>query len=138
GHNRPTEGRRAVGNSLALNFDISDERIRSFALLMALLVSHSISYVNSTSFLSQLVLGRGQPNILNEAKKPIFEMMQGDTSDKIGGILAIGVDPLMILAAKALGKIWSLAIKKYQILTGGPVTAVFVQSEANIALEYLQ
>jgi len=58
---------------------------------MALLVSHSISYVNSTSFLSQLVLGRGQPNILNEAKKPIFEMMQGDTSDKIGGILAIGI-----------------------------------------------
>ena len=33
----------------------------------------------------------GQPNILNEANKPIFEMMQGDTSDKIGGILAIGI-----------------------------------------------
>jgi hypothetical protein len=27
---------------------------------------------------------------LNEANKRIFELMQGDTPDKIGGILAIG------------------------------------------------
>ena len=33
----------------------------------------------------------GQPNLLNEANKRIFEMMQGDTPDKIGGILAIGM-----------------------------------------------
>ncbi|CAJ0759640.1 779_t:CDS:2, partial [Entrophospora sp. SA101] len=33
----------------------------------------------------------GQPNLLNEANKRIFEMMQPDTPDaqKIGGILAI-------------------------------------------------
>ena len=28
---------------------------------------------------------------MNEANKRIFEMMQGDTPDKIGGILAIGM-----------------------------------------------
>ncbi|KAG9294210.1 hypothetical protein G9A89_021569 [Geosiphon pyriformis] len=101
------------------------------------------------------VLVDGQPNVLNEANKRIFEMMQGDVADKIGGINAIdalinnnietttlarftnylkmvlpSADPqVMILAAKALGKL---------AVPGGAVTAVFVQNEVNSGLEYLQ
>lgn len=103
------------------------------------------------------ILVEGQPNLLNEANKRIFEMMQGDTPDshKIGGILAIdslinnnietttlsrftnylkmvlpsGDQQIMILASKALGKLAA---------PNGAVTAIFVMREVNTALEYLQ
>ncbi|CAG8528851.1 8861_t:CDS:10, partial [Acaulospora morrowiae] len=102
-------------------------------------------------------LVEGQPNLLNEANKRIFEMMQGDTPDshKIGGILAIdslinnnietttlsrftnylkmvlpsGDPEIMKLASRALGKLAA---------PSGAVTAIFVQREVNTALEYLQ
>ncbi|CAG8552522.1 7121_t:CDS:10 [Diversispora eburnea] len=103
------------------------------------------------------VLVEGQPNLLNEVNKRIFEMMQGDTPDshKIGGIFAIDAlinnnietttlsrftnylkmvlpnsdQQIMILAAKALGKLAA---------PSGAVTAIFVQREVNTSLEYLQ
>ncbi|CAJ0831102.1 7876_t:CDS:2, partial [Entrophospora sp. SA101] len=103
------------------------------------------------------LLVEGQPNLLNEANKRIFEMMQPDTPDaqKIGGILAIDIlirdeieiatlsrftnylklvlpcndQQIMILASKALGKLAA---------PSGAVTAIFVQREVNNSLENLQ
>ncbi|CAJ0764490.1 6836_t:CDS:2, partial [Entrophospora sp. SA101] len=101
----------------------------------------------------------GQSNLLNEANRCIFEMMQPDTPDaqKIGGILAIGRyalinnnietttlsrftnylkmvllcgdQQIMTFASKALGKLAA---------PSGAVTAIFVQREVNTSLEYLQ
>ncbi|CAG8530152.1 16586_t:CDS:10 [Funneliformis mosseae] len=76
--------------------------------------------VQQKAALELRLLVEGQPNLLNEANKRIFEMMQGDTPDKIGGIIAI--------ASKALGKLAA---------PSGAVTAIFVAREVNTALEYL-
>ncbi|CAH1757738.1 9252_t:CDS:10 [Entrophospora sp. SA101] len=103
------------------------------------------------------LLVEGQSNLLNEANRCIFEMMQPDTPDaqKIGGILAIdalinnnietttlsrftnylkmvllcGDQQIMTFASKALGKLAA---------PSGAVTAIFVQREVNTSLEYLQ
>ncbi|CAG8465028.1 34810_t:CDS:10, partial [Racocetra persica] len=98
------------------------------------------------------ILVEGQSNLLNEANKRIFEMMQGDTPDshKIGDslinnnietttlsrftnylkmVLPSGDQQIMILASKALGKLAA---------PNGAVTAIFVMREVNTALEYLQ
>ncbi|EXX76507.1 Tor2p [Rhizophagus irregularis DAOM 197198w] len=111
--------------------------------------------VQQKAALELRLLVEGQPNLLNEANKRIFELMQGDTPDKIGGILAIdslinnnietttlsrftnylkmvlpsGDQQIMILASKALGKLAA---------PSGAVTAIFVSREVNTALEYLQ
>ncbi|CAI2178216.1 17365_t:CDS:10 [Funneliformis geosporum] len=110
--------------------------------------------VQQKAALELRLLVEGQPNLLNEANKRIFEMMQGDTPDKIGGIIAIdslinnnietttlsrftnylkmvlpsGDQQIMILASKALGKLAA---------PSGAVTAIFVAREVNTALEYL-